>query len=579
MPPEHFLPGKEASLEASIAHMQHHLARLGFRLEERAWLKPMDGIWSVHLVDADCPLLYTNGKGSSQLAARASALGEFFERLASHHFWSQYYLGPQHAMHPFTHYPEERWFLPDEDGHWPAELLTPVLQAFYNPEGSIDAETLVDFNTGDFERGICALPFTRLRDGSQVWFPLNILNNLYVSNGLAAGNTPAEAQAQALSEIIERHVKFRILREGLCLPEVPETVIARYPEIAAGIATLRSAGFGVLVQDASLGGRYPVMSVTLLNPQDQGCYASFGAHPRCAIALERALTELLQGRALDALGGFPEPSFDLDEVASATNIETHFIDSSGVIGWPFLGNTPDFAFCDWNFSSSTTEDCAWLIDLIHRDGFDIHLAEHPQLGMYTCRLIVPGLSEIYPLDDLEYENNSFANPIREAILYLPELDDEECADLLDTLNEAAIADERPVAALIGLAPDPGSFWEELRVGELKALLALGSNDQQALREACEWIRHFGQISAERQRIWRCLETLLRFEGKAPRSLARLYDKNTLAQARALLSGSKRCFSLPAPGTELKGCQQHQQLLAAYEKVHQALRETATVPRK
>ena len=41
MPTEHFLPGKEASLEASIAHMQHHLARLGFRLEERAWLKPM----------------------------------------------------------------------------------------------------------------------------------------------------------------------------------------------------------------------------------------------------------------------------------------------------------------------------------------------------------------------------------------------------------------------------------------------------------------------------------------------------------------------------------------------------------
>ena len=39
----------------------------------------------VHLVDRDCPLLFTNGKGGSQLAARASALGEFFERLSCHY--------------------------------------------------------------------------------------------------------------------------------------------------------------------------------------------------------------------------------------------------------------------------------------------------------------------------------------------------------------------------------------------------------------------------------------------------------------------------------------------------------------
>lgn len=46
------------------------------------------------------------------------------------------------------------------------------------------------------------------------------------------------------------------------------------------------------------------------------------------------------------------------------------------------------------------------------------------------------MSEIYPVDDLEYENNSVANDFREAILYLPELDDEECSDLLDTLNDS-----------------------------------------------------------------------------------------------------------------------------------------------
>ena len=365
-------------------------------------------------------------------------------------------------------------------------------------------------------------------------------------------------------------MKFRVLREGLCLPEVPEKVIARSPQIVAGLATLRAAGFGVRVQDASLGGRFPVLCVTLLNPHDQGCYASFGAHPRSAIALERALTELLQGRALDALGGFPEPSFDQDEVASASNIETHFIDSSGVIGWDFLGDTPDFPFCDWNFSTTTTEDCAWLIDCIQQEGFDIYRAEHDQLGLYTCRIVVPGLSEIYPIDDLEYENNSCGNTLREAILHLPELDDEECADLLDTLNDAALADERPVAALIGLAPDPGSFWEELRVGELKTLLALAIGDTQAISEGCNWIRHFGQIDPERQRTYRCIETLCQLGVPPPRALEKLYGHATLQQAQSLLSGETRFFDLPAPGTGLQGCQMHRQLLAAYEKIRTML---------
>ena len=127
---------------------------------------------------------------------------------------------------------------------------------------------------------------------------------------MSAGNTLKEARTQALSEIFERHIKFRIIAEGLCLPDVPEAVIDRYPHIAAGIRGLREAGFGILVKDASLGGQYPVMNVTLLHPDDQGCFASFGAHPRFEVALERALTELLQGRALDSLAGFPAPGFD-----------------------------------------------------------------------------------------------------------------------------------------------------------------------------------------------------------------------------------------------------------------------------
>ncbi len=399
MQTESFIPGKDASLESSIVSMQGKLDKLGFHVEERSWLNPVDGVWSVHVRDRDCPLLFTNGKGGSRLAALASALGEFFERLSCNYFWTHYYLGDQFARRDFAHYPRERWFQPGPNGEWPGQLLTPELRTLYDPDGSIDANTLVDLNSGDSERGICALPYVRQRDGAEVWFPVNLIGNLYVSNGMSAGNTEMEARSQALSEILERHIKFRIISEGLCLPDVPEDVIARYPRIAAGIRGLREAGFGILVKDASLGGEYPVMNVTLLHPEDQGCFSSFGAHPRFEIALERALTELLQGRGLDALAGFPPPGFDLDEIAASPNIEIHFVDSSGIISWNFLGDTPDFEFCDWNFSNTTAEDYHWLIERIHRSGHDVYIADFTHLGVYACRILVPGMSEIYPLDE------------------------------------------------------------------------------------------------------------------------------------------------------------------------------------
>ena len=577
MPTEHFIAGKDASLESSIKRMQEKLAEIGFHVEERSWLNPIDNIWSVHVSDRDCPLLFTNGKGASKLAALASALGEFFERLSCNYFWSHYFLGEKYADSDFTHHPQERWFKLGDDGQWPQELLTPDLQDFYNPEYNISDEMLVDHNSGNAERGICALPFIRLRDDESVWFPVNIIGNLYVSNGMSAGNTPTEARTQALSEIVERHIKFRVISEGLCLPEVPDEVIARHPRIKAGIDALRNAGFGILVKDASLGGQYPVMNVTLLNPTDQGCFSSFGAHPRFEIALERALTELLQGRALDALDGFPEAGFDLDEIASPPNIEIHFVDSSGIISWNFLGETPDFGFCDWNFSSTTAEDYAWLVDMIHRQGNDIYVAEYPHLGVYACRIIVPGMSEIYPIDDLEYENSSVANPIREAILYLPELDDDECEDLLDTLNESGLADDRPVAALIGIAADAGSFWEDLRVGELKTLLALAIGNEDATREGCDWIYHFAQINAERRLVYRCIETILKLGDSGDyepyrQALENLYGESTLTQAESLLTRQQRFFGIATPGTKLSGFSMHQRLLDAYDKVHRQHRK-------
>lgn len=618
----HCIAGKDAPLEITIARLSARIADLGFQVEEVGWLNPVDGVYSLHLRDRDCPLLFSNGKGASELAARASALGEFCERVLSRHFWTHYALGRQRGS---VYHPGERWFaLAGEE--WPDGLLTPELRDLYDPEGDLAAADLVDFNTADAERGICAVPAQRARDGATVWFPANIIGNLYLSNGIAAGNTLAEAKTQALSEVIERHVKFRILREGLCLPEIPEEVLARHPQQLAGIKELRAAGFGILVRDASLGGRYPVVNVTLLNPRDQGCYASFGAHPLFAVALERALTELLQGRALDALSGFPEPGFDAEEIASAPNLEAHFVDSSGIVGWSFLADSPDFEFREWNFAGDNSADADWLTECLHADGHDVYCVDYSQPDVAVCRILVPGVSEVYPIDDLFWENNRVGAEMRAAILSLPELDEDDCAALLDTLNVLNIDDQRPVATLIGLAADPGSFWEDLRVGELKTLLALACGDLAAIHEGCDWIRNFAQVDAGRRRVYRCIEALLGLAAAAeaneddggaedefrathagqalaggeepdeavwigadeeeeaefadageeiPRpeawapwrgALLPLFGEATLQEAEALLAGELRFFGIAAPGADFAGCERHRRLLAAFARV-------------
>jgi ribosomal protein S12 methylthiotransferase accessory factor len=385
---------------------------------------------------------------------------------------------------------------------------------------------------------------------------------------MSAGNTMMEARTQALAEIFERDIKFRIIRDGICLPDVPEVIINRYPRIAAGIKGLRDAGFGILVKDASLGGKYPVMNVTLLHPEDQGCFASFGAHPRFEVALERALTELLQGRALDALKDFAAPGFDMEEISDAQNLEIHFVDSSGVISWDFLRSSPDYEFVDWNFGTTTQEDYQWCVDTIHASDHDIYVADFTHLGVYACRIFVPGMSEIYPIEELQWENNTVGNLVRPAILRLPELSEAECSALLDTLMELDLADELPIVTLIGLAADAGTTWVDLRVGELKALLGLAIGDEDTILDGCAWIKQFGQLNEKRARVYRCIEDMVQLEGTKPfeANLQLLYGAETLQQAHKLLKREEKFFGLGTLGPNMEGSVMHTKLLAAYRKV-------------
>ena len=210
-----FIPGKDAALEDSIARFQQKLSDLGFQIEEASWLNPVPNVWSVHIRDKECALCFTNGKGATKKAALASALGEYFERLSTNYFFADFWLGETIANGPFVHYPNEKWFPLTENDDVPEGLLDDRLRAFYDPENELAGSMLIDLQSGNEDRGICGLPFTRQSDNQTVYIPMNIIGNLYVSNGMSAGNTRNEARVQGLSEVFERYVKNRIIAESI----------------------------------------------------------------------------------------------------------------------------------------------------------------------------------------------------------------------------------------------------------------------------------------------------------------------------------------------------------------------------
>ncbi len=149
--------------------------------------------WSLHIRDAHSPMCFTNGKGATKESALASALGEYIERLSNNHFYAGAYWGEEIANAPFVHYPSEKWFKAGPKDALPSEILDEYCLKIYNPDGELRASHLVDTNSGNQQRGICSLPYVRQSDGKTIYFPSNLIENLFLSNGMSAGNTLAEA--------------------------------------------------------------------------------------------------------------------------------------------------------------------------------------------------------------------------------------------------------------------------------------------------------------------------------------------------------------------------------------------------
>lgn len=584
-----YITGKDAALEDSIHYFHQQLAKYQLDVKEASWLNPVANVWSVHIQNMQCPLCFANGKGASKKAALASALGEYFERLSTNYFFSDFYLGKQAATASFVHYPTEKWFLVPDDNTLPEGILSEKLLQFYDPNNELSATDLIDLQSSNRERGICALPFISQSDQKIVYVPVNLIANLYASNGMSAGNTRNEARVQGLSEIFERYVKNKIIAEAMSLPTIPEKVIHRYPSVLASIESLENEGFPLYCFDASLGGKYPVICVVLFNPKNGTCYASFGAHPNFGVALERTVTELLQGRSLKDLDVFSPPSFDNDEIADLSNLETHFIDSSGLISWDLFKEKADYEFVDWDFSGTTEQEFNNLMAIFHEQNTEVLIMDYEHLGVYACRILAVGMSEIYPPEDLLIANNNMAIHLRDLIMSLPvkKYSAEQYLAIIEQLDEEGLDDFARIRELLGIATGKDNAWFTLRVGELKAMLALAAQDLEQAKLWIDWTIEMNEsiLSSERNHNYRCLQTLVNFIlqrdvnkfNDYQMAFNKMYGQTSVEKMWQYAIGEKTFYGLNDFSTTTQSSNEnldqftmHQKLLSVYQKLHQTM---------
>ena len=568
--------GKDLPLEQTIANMMSILSDIGIKIEVASWRNIVPNVWSLHIREAASPMCFTNGKGATKESALCSALGEYIERMSCNFFYNDYYFGEEIANSKFVHYPNEKWFKAGANDALPEGLMDEKCLQLYNSDDELRASHLIDTNSGNVERGICALPFTRNSDQETVYFPSNLIENLFVSNGMSAGNNLYEAKVQCLSEIFERAIKRQIIEEEIILPDVPKEILAKYPHILAGIEELENKGFPVLVKDASLGGKFPVMCVTLMNPKTSGVLSSFGAHPSFEVALERCLTELLQGRSFEGLNDVPPPTFNSYALTEPGNFVEHFIDSTGVISWKFFSAKQDYEFCNWDFSGTTEEENECLMNILKGLEKEVYVATYEYFGATACRILVPSYSEVYPAEDLIWDNTNKALMFRKDILNIHTLTGDELEDLLERFEEQQLDHYTKISELIGIGFDENTVWGKLDIGELKILIYLVLEHYEEAKEIIADFLSFNDNTVERVLFYQALGVVLDITiadeldiDDYVLNLNRMYGAEVMENALGSVTGDVRFSGLTKTSLKLEGLDKHLKLIDSYKKLHKA----------
>ena len=437
---------KDTTPEETVEKLKQLLSELNIEMTED-WADENEiGTYSLRL-SVKGTSIGSNGKGMTRNFAKASAYAEFMERLqnnklAANSTFSNVLYEKNGDFYLFK---DEKFLTPEEmtaDKNSFTEFFFTTRSDAEKEKLSDETELLrryhkLDYNIHRKEDEFLCLPYYSVRDNKDVYIPYTIQNMFYGSNGMCAGNTPEEALVQGLSEVFERKVQRHLIMDQLSLPDVPESYIAKFPDIYEMYKLIKSyKKYNVFIKDGSIGKGYPVCVLVIVEKDTGKFGVKIGSHPDYHIALERLFTEATQGTNIENFAKKSIIDFSNTNVSTVINLQNSFKTGDAAYPYQIFSSKPDFEFVEpKDFSSSTNREMLdYSIELLRKEKCDVLIHDTSYLGFPSYHIIVPGFSEmnIASKNDFEADNTRFH---LQKYLSKPEKVDKECVKyLLSVIN-------------------------------------------------------------------------------------------------------------------------------------------------
>jgi len=465
-----------------------------FPVIEEKWGAIFDEIWWVHLCHPQSGI-FTNGKGLSPDFALASAYGEFIERLQNQVFFLIKDWDFDGALFNEFHF----YFSPDEKYIALKDLFAQFPQALrdvFSYDTNIDNSYLYYFanetppmlrSKGDF----VAIPFYNLFDDNVIYLPLPFLKYYYGTNGMCAGNTSQEAITQGICEILERYVIIReTLFRNLSYPTVPNKYLVKCGKLYEIIEKIKSIdGYELVVKDCLPITNLPVLCVILIDRKNKKYFVKFGAHPVFAIALERCLTELLQGRIFN---NFPLISLEdsiisnKNEIQSEKNVLEIFQTGSGIYPISLFFEVPNNYYFSWKSFSSNDEILKYLFSILRDLNTKILIRDVSFLNFPSYYIVIPKISEYFYWNKEDCIRIGKKKTIRSFMRSLHECSEQMIEDILK-FTEEGYGSDKTIDSLLGL-PVKNTF--PLTKVTYDQFLAAAYYHQRDIKKSYQYIKRF-----------------------------------------------------------------------------------------
>lgn len=385
---------KDDSPLNTVKRIKNILKSCGIETEERWNESGVPNCYSLR-VSVFGTVFGVNGKGVTEEFALASGYGELMERLQLGRIFSaeQQKENAYEALRTDDMIISAKELL-ERNRKWYTGY-TKLLKEQTGAEVSEEAFLAQLVQYGNQEDKVKAIPFYCVNSGEVEYIPSLLLDAVYSTNGCAAGNSMEEAVVQAISEIVERNFSARVLAEEIPVPDIPEEVLQSC-KIAYGIITfLRENGFRVTVKDCSLGTKFPVVCVCLIDEKTGKYHTHFGAYPHFEIALQRTLTETFQGRNIREVAKF-DNFLQIAGKPDLKNLNNQLVRGTSERKPEFFvaSQIPYQRTCGFD-GKNNQELLVECIRFFAEQGYDILVRDYSCLGFPTYQVVIPGISEAF----------------------------------------------------------------------------------------------------------------------------------------------------------------------------------------